>query len=169
MRDSQRKRVYTAEHVLMNYAKPLPTVKDVERFIKKQMERKAILKRYPHANKETAVADGRGCKRALAHGTRKISIPIWARNDWVVIHEMAHIINARENWWPKAAHGWEYCSIYLDLVRFIMGVEAHDALKASFKKHKVKYKKPKSRKPLTPEQKAALAERLKAARLAKAA
>jgi hypothetical protein len=45
-----------------------------------------------------------------------------------------------------------------------MGREAHDALKVSFKAKKVRFTKPRERKPLTPEQREALAARLAEAR-----
>lgn len=168
VRDNQRSRVYKAERCLWGDAKPLREVKDIEAFMKKQLSRKAILKRYPDATRTIQVADGRGTRKALAYGDYKISIPLWARNEAVVIHEIAHIIAHRTyGQYRIAGHGWEFCSVFLDLVRFIMKREAHDALKKSFKEHRVKFTKPKKRKPLTPEQKAVLVERMKNAREAR--
>lgn len=163
-RDSQRKRLYVAERVLGKFAKPLQDVQDIERFLKKQLQRKAILRRYPDATRTVRVSDGRGRRNACAYGDWKIAIPLWARNTHIVIHEMAHIVTHRQYGSKVAGHGWEYANVFLDLVRFIMGNEAHDALKQSFKDHKVKFTKPRTRKPLSTEEKMALAARLAEAR-----
>ncbi len=168
VRDSQRSKVYKAEKVLLPLAAPLREVKDVECFIKKQMARKAITRRYPSATRATEVKDGRGRRHACAFGGYAISLPIWARNEAIVIHEMAHIVTNRHyGERGLASHGWQFCAVFLDLVRFIMGNEAHDALKVSFKANKVRFTKPRTRKPLSPERRAALAERLAAARAAR--
>jgi len=62
-----------------------------------------------------------------------------------------------------AWHGWQFCDIYLRLVLYVMGREAHDALKASFKVARIKYRQPRTRE-WTPEQRQAAALRLWAAR-----
>ena len=165
-RDIQRKKVYDAERALLPIAKPLMEVSDVERYIKKNMARKAILRRYPKASRSVNVRDGRGTRRALAYGTHSISLPLWARNESIVLHEMAHIIAAR-HFQGHAGHGWEFCAVMLDLVRFCMGTEAHATLLASYKANKVRYRAPRKRAPMTPEQRAALAQRLATARAAK--
>lgn len=169
LRDTQRSKVYKAERVLRQFAKPLPKVADVERFVKKQMARKAITNRYPRATRVTKVKDGRGRRAACAWAGHTISIPLWARNDAIVLHEMAHIIVNREFWnVDYASHGWRFASVFLDLVRFVMGRDAHDALKASFKEHGVKFNKPRAKRVYTPEQIEILRTRLAAAKEARA-
>jgi putative metallohydrolase (TIGR04338 family) len=179
MRDSQRKRVYTAERAAFpdcsETSDPtLPTVEDIERYVKKVWGSKRVQAAFPrstlHYSRVPEVADGRGCRRAIAYGTYQITIPKWARREWVVLHELAHIIVERERLHPKneiADHGWHFCEVYLKLVLYMMGREAHDALKASFKKHKVKFTQPRERKPISDEQRAVLAARLAAARALK--
>jgi putative metallohydrolase (TIGR04338 family) len=167
-RDSQRQRVYNAERILLPLSVPLREVRDIERYITKNMARKAILRRYPDASRSVNVRDGRGTRRPMAYGTRSISIPLWARNESIVLHEMAHII-AERHFQGHASHGWQFCAVMLDLVRFCMGNEAHATLLASYNAHKVRYRAPRKRAPLTPEQRAALAQRLATARAAKAA
>ena len=165
IRDTQRSRVYAAERKVQHLGKKLPDVTDVERYIAHNMKRKAILRRYPGAADKTAVKDGRGTRNALAYGDYAIGIPLWARQEIVVLHEMAHIIAARTHGqYNIAAHGWQFCAIFLDLVRFCADREIHDALKASFDEHKVRYKAPRKCKPLSPEQRAVLVERLSVAR-----
>lgn len=168
LRDTQRKKVYNAEAVLLRFAKPLREITDIEKYLRKQLARKAITSRYPDAAEAMRVKDGRGTRKALAYGTYAISIPLWARNEAIVLHEAAHVITSRHIDRRKAsAHGWQFCETLLVLVRFIMGREAHDALKQSFKDHKVRFSKPRERAPLSEEQKAALRERLAKARAAK--
>jgi putative metallohydrolase (TIGR04338 family) len=170
LRDTQRSRVYKAEKAIgtTHSGERLREVRDVERFIKKQFARKAITRRYPDATRAVKIHDGGGRRAAAAYGTWKISLPLWARCELVIIHEMAHIIAHRHYGECNiAGHGWQFCAVFLDLVRFIMGREAHDALKASFKKHKVRFAQSRTRAPLSPERKAELAARLAAARAAK--
>lgn len=149
MRDSQRKRVYTAEVEAFENDKKtdeptLREVKQVENFVKKVFASKRVQKEWPLVLKAPAVKDGRGCRNALAYGTSSISVPIWARRKWVVLHEIAHIIT---NHYHKghAGHGWEYCKIYLRLVEIILGKEAHSKLEKSFLKHGVKFIPPASK------------------------
>lgn len=185
-RDTQRSKLYRAERVaLSGIASPLPTVGDIERYLEGQSARATLRSRYGKAvdvsDWKLRVTDGRRCRRALAYGTYKIAIPRWARNDWVVLHEWAHIVHARitamENGecLPRMfshgsriselaggpGHGWQYAAVYLDLVRFCMNAEAADALKAAFKEHRVRFR-PKRTVTTTPEQ----LERLAAMRVA---
>jgi putative metallohydrolase (TIGR04338 family) len=162
----QRKRVYTAEAVLRTFAKPLREVRDVEKYVTRVLARQSINRKYPDLNPDVRVKDGRGRRNACAHGSRSISIPLWARNDWIVLHELAHTIVHRHFKRSEAAsHGWQFASVFLDLVMSMMGKEAHDALRASFKAHKVRYTEPRKR-VVTPEQRDVLRARLAAMRAA---
>ena len=72
----------------------------------------------------------------------------WARQKWIVIHELAHVVDHNENGLPRhiwhQGHGWQFCRIYLTLVNLAFGYEAEKALRASFKAHGVKYMQPKT-------------------------
>ena len=69
---------------------------------------------------------------------------------------------------PKPAwHGWEFCQTYLKVVGNVMGPEARDALKASFKEEKVRFTPPRKKRELTEEQKQILRARMAVARAAK--
>lgn len=148
MRDSQRKRVYDAEAEAFSHDKKTddPTfreLKAVEKYVKRVFSRKRVQKEWPRANWLPKVKDGRGCRSALAHGSSAISIPIWARREWVILHELAHIITSREYAGvDKAGHGWEFCKTYLRLVEIVMGKEAFLSLEKCFLKHGVKFMKP---------------------------
>jgi predicted SprT family Zn-dependent metalloprotease len=99
-----------------------------------------------------------------------ITLPLWARNEPVMIHELCHLIVQHDYRCkgPKPAwHGWEFCQTYLKVVGNVMGPEARDALKASFKEEKVRFTPPRKKRELTEEQKQILRARMAVARAAK--
>lgn len=174
MRDNQRKKVYIAEREVFGknastakIGMPLPTVGDVERYLSVVLSRKVVSRHYD--TQPVSVADGRGTRRAMAYGGWKINIPLWARTEWVVLHELAHILNNRDRRLgeQRAAHGWEFAEIYLFLVKTMLGKDVEDLLKASFRKHRVKFSKPRPKRQLTAEQIAVLRERMTLARAAR--
>ncbi len=167
-RDAQKSKLYTAEdEALKPLETSIRTVQEVEAYLSSVCSKIPLVRRYGMAISldisPITVADGRGTRIASAHGGQKINLPLWARKDWVILHELTHIIHSRiqkpgmavvaksgsrtmelgksEIDKPAAAsHGWQYAAIYLDLIRFCMGKEAHDALILAFKKHRVRYK-----------------------------
>lgn len=170
-RDSQRSRVYAAENAAFRghpeANEPLPAVEDIERFIRHVWSLKRVQGTFPKAVVQwrlgqPAVRDGR--RRRHACGAMGfISMPRWSRVKWVVLHELAHTISRRTDCYI-AGHGWEYAATYLTLVRLVLGVEAHNLLKAQFKANRVRYRAPRKRAPMSPERRAILVEQLKAAR-----
>jgi putative metallohydrolase (TIGR04338 family) len=168
-RDTQRSRVYKCDWAMEPLSKPLPAVRDVERFVKKVFNSKRVQAAFPKAcrwSRLPTVGDGRGRRRAFGW-EGGIKIPVWARTDFVVIHELAHTITMREGN-REAFHGWQFCSVYLKLVLYLLGREAHDALKAAFKANRVRFTEPRKHKPLDPERRAALISRLATYRTRKA-
>jgi putative metallohydrolase (TIGR04338 family) len=170
-RDTQKRRVYKCDPAVVALAKPLPTVRDVERFVKRVWSMQRVRDAYPRAVQGSrlppTVGDGRGRRNAGGHWGG-ILIPLWARNEAIVLHELAHTICIRQHGFTAAGHGWQFASIYLKLVLYGMGREAHDALKAAFKLHRVKFTAPRKSKPLDPERKAACINNLLIARLKRA-
>lgn len=167
-RDSQRKRVYRSDTALRLFAKPLPSVGDIEAFVAKVFASKRVRASWPRSTWITPdVYDGRGRRRAGGCAFF-ITMPRWSRNEGIVLHELAHTICQREHGTMIAGHGWQFCAIYLKLVLYLLGREAHDALKAAFKANRVRFTAPRPRRALTPEQRAVLANRLEAVRAAKA-
>ncbi len=170
-RDTQRARVYKSDAALVAIAKPLPMVRDVERFTKRMFGMKRVQEAFPSSARYSMprVGDGRGRSHACG-GEWEIKIPLWARNEAVVIHELAHTIALREfgRRGDAAFHGWQFCSVYLKLTLYGMGREAHDVLKAAFKKNRVRFTAPRAKRQLTDEQRQALADRLALGRLAAA-
>lgn len=165
-RDSQRSKLYKAEGVLGKYSKRLETVPQIERYVKKVSEKATIQRRYKRfLTRNIIVRDGRG--RLSAGGDYSgIWMPVWSRTEYLVLHELSHTLTQRKYGQKVAGHGWQYAAIYLDLVRFALGVEAFESLKESFKKHKVRFSEKKTRQ-ITDEQRKVLIERMAKAREAK--
>lgn len=61
-----------------------------------------------------------GQRRALAHSDHRITLPRWARNRWVVLHELAHRLTPYDE-----AHGPRFVGVLIGLVcRHIEGLDA---------------------------------------------
>lgn len=171
IRDTQRLKLHRASHeASQGHSSPLATTSDIQKYLERQSARKVLQRRYGNAVDVTGwalrVSDGRSRRSAGVFGTDEISIPRWARNDWLVLQLWAHIIHKRtcvdgvisstscdflemgsrsRELRGGAHHGWQYAAIFLDLVHFCIGEEAAVALKAAFKKHKVRYRPKKTR------------------------
>lgn len=166
-RDNQRNKLYKAEKVLSKISKPLATVPDMEKFIKALSKKATIKKRYGNElNRDVYVGSGKA-RRAAGGDAKGVYMPLWSRTEYIVLHELAHCISMRKFGRNMIApHGWEFCLVYMDLVRFVMGREAADLLKASFRQHKVRYKA-KAKRTLSDDQRAALVARMARARAAR--
>lgn len=148
IRDSQKKRVYKAERAvfLANPTRRFNTLEQCVDFAVKVLKKRAIRNRYDDVigDKTVTVAFRRG---RFSYGWYSgIELSKYGRCEWIILHELAHVIQQRwerKNREHTAHHCWLFCKIYLDLVRYVLGKEAADALKASFRKNKVKYKTPK--------------------------
>ena len=143
------------------------SIGDCNRYIHAVLKRAVFVSRYgARACKPVDVIPGKGCCAEFGHTIR---LAKWGYSEWMCLHELAHIIQYRINetalqrrnnqtegsrWrelaWLRdpfakdsmrpAGHGWQWASIYLDLVRFMIGKGTHDALRDSFKKHKVRFR-----------------------------
>jgi hypothetical protein len=69
-------------------------------------------------------------------GKGKVHIARGAFNRWIVLHEVAHVLQPADTMW----HGREFCAIYLKLVERWIGKAEADALRAAMVKHKVKHR-----------------------------
>ena len=95
-------------------------------------------------------------QRACVAGTTLSigKLPNWAKkNTHNTLMYVAWIITNRRYGMRVQRHGWECCSIYLELVRIMEGQPAHDALKGAFKRERVKFRKPRAKKHYTDEDK----------------
>ncbi len=165
VRDTQRSKLYRAEAVLHKWKKPLPSVDDVVTYVIKVFGSKRVAAAFPTValSSPPRVKDGRG-NRSAKGGTYHISIPRWARNDVIVLHELAHTITRRAYPINCAGHGWQFCATYLKLLLYFIGREAHDALKAEMKATRVRFRPPRKSVPLSPERREQMIAVLAAAR-----
>jgi hypothetical protein len=180
IRDQQRSKVYRAEDILGRTKIGDGSVSAVQEYVDAVMTSAVVRRNYPDAPKRVPVRDGRGRRRAAAleRGT-VITLPAgWARTKEVVLHELAHVINAHDklrekrerveaftayaksiglHYWhrslttkrhaaekvpARAAHGWQFAAILLDLVQWELGIEFRRQLAESFKKNGVRYRAP---------------------------
>lgn len=162
-RDTQRARLYLCDPALVIRAKPLLKIVDVERFATKVFASKRVQAAFPKSaawRHSFKIGDGRGRSRNSCGWYGGIVIRPCHRNEAIVLHELAHTICQREYGLLVAGHGWQFCSVYLKLALYIMGREAHDALKREMKVHRVRFIAPRKRRPMDPERRAALIARL---------
>lgn len=160
VRDTQRQRLYDAERrafgnwPLVRHGKTLKDHKAVEAYVAKVVSRATIQRRYGSWLNRSPI----GVKAGRAGSTWSRGGRFWIkmapnhRIEWIVLHELAHLIQHRV--YPNglggmsvAGHGPEFCSIYLDLVRYCLGKAAHAALKAEFVAGKVKHRLTKAHEP----------------------
>ncbi len=170
-RDSQRQKVYSAESFLHGGSawERFETVAEMQAFVDDVLGSAWFRRRWPQvARRGIEVRDGRGRGRACAQviwGTLVIKMPVWSRSRAIVLHEISHhCADEVHGITDVAAHGWQFAATLLELVAHEMGAMWGDELKKSYKARKVRYKAPRSRKPLTEEQRAVLVERLARAR-----
>ena len=189
-RDTQRSRVYAAERSAWRWldtpSSELLTIEQCQALVDKVLASKwlasqddmkmqvSLVRRlggvvvFAGTGNNATVEDRWGTSYGWYHrkmDTPSISLNRQGRQKSIVLHELAHILQPS----GSAGHGWQFCSIYLRLVRHFIGNEAHDRLKAEFKACKVRSTKPRAKRTLTPEQREAATARLAAARAARTA
>lgn len=157
MRDSQRKKVYTAEEILKPISAKFNSIEETRSYVDRVTMSHFYQHQWPAASWSIRVRDGRGTRIARG-GRRGINLPLWARTEYVCLHEIAHCVV------PDAKHNWQWAQVFLQLVEHFMGKQPAEILKQSFITHKVRFRAPQKRTPLSDERRAALAAQLKLAR-----
>lgn len=180
MQDSQREHVYAAENTCSwwrrNYIadrKNDDEFPKVVAYVRRIVQSKWWQTRHP-ARQQVAVIKGR--RGAYARGgLGGVSLPPFSWDKGVILHELAHVITYQRtspsDWsgYVDPGHGRWFCATYLALVRRFLGKDAHDELRDAFRRMKVKYSKPRTRRALTPARRDQLRQQLTRAREAKAA
>jgi len=69
---------------------------------------------------------------------RTITLPKWARNELIIIHEMAHYLTDKTQE-DSVGHGSHFCGHYLSLVDELFGTDYSMSLVYQFEEHRVKY------------------------------
>lgn len=168
--DSQRSRVYRAESSVLWSEKASAQLTEAETrdWVKRAVKYARTMGFSISRDVEVEFQNRRsGRAHAIRGGlTSYLYFSTPARKPWVVMHEVAHLVLPRRH--PDfdgddRSHGWVWADIYLRLVGKLLSAADRDALKASFRTHDVRFR-PKRQRVLTPEQKAAAADRLAKAR-----
>jgi putative metallohydrolase (TIGR04338 family) len=138
-RDFQRKKVYVSEKVLTPVSRKFKTVKEMQDYIDSCILHPDL----KDLDLVIEVRDGRGrrsaCWKGLgAKGKGIISMPVFCRNDAVLLHELAHCVNGIDKeTCDYSVHGKEFCAVFLKLVQLFMGELDYNTLVNSFKEHGV--------------------------------
>lgn len=127
-RDSQRSKVYAAENATFTYGQTIPN-DGLQKRVNEILDRRPIRARWGARSVSAILGRGGGWA-----GGGRISLGVSSRNDWMICHELAHILTPRQ----YAAHGPEYVGVYLFLVETVLGVEQARALREQFRAKRVK-------------------------------
>jgi len=129
MRDSQKARLYAAERDAFDWGQTIPNG-ELQVWLEKNVLSRAWFRRR-YGNQYIEVSLMRGGGRG---GYGEIRLGREARNEWVMLHELAHNLAG-----VNAGHGPEFAGVYLRLVHHVMGREVAACLRDSYKKHRVRY------------------------------
>jgi putative metallohydrolase (TIGR04338 family) len=125
----QAGKLYSAESISgLKQHRGTLTLKECQAFTNKVLARKYVKDKYGSIPKIT-ILDGRGRRSACATGFgsfRVIKLPLWARNEFVILHEVAHHLTQLNG------HRPEFASCLLDLVRHFLGKDSADALQGAY-------------------------------------
>lgn len=124
-RDNQRTLVYSWEEEIGTYRLP-PEWKTIEEVCQwAQPIWLAERARYGQARKvcPDIVSSSWGQKRALAHASHKISLPLWARQRPMVLHELAHLLTPKDE-----AHGPRFVAVLIGLLCRHAGYRADELM-----------------------------------------
>lgn len=146
-RDTQRKKVYDAEVAALGEPKGGLTLVEAGSYATRIMRspwwdsthRTLHAGRFRILPKVLRITDGRGRRRGSARTSSPnalIKLPRFSRVDWYILHELAHVLTARQD---EAWHGRTFARAYILLVQRWMGDEAAGRLRAAFAEHGVKY------------------------------
>ena len=147
-RDSQRSKLYEAEHDLIppaddNSLEFHDVILKLAEVVNDTWFRKKFGRLF--SDEELEVENARPSQNmAYALGTLKLSFPPHFCNVPIILHELTHIIVDRLSFVVHfrkkyAVHGRMFAFIYLELVKKYMGSENHAILKSGYKEFNVKY------------------------------
>jgi putative metallohydrolase (TIGR04338 family) len=149
LRDFQKTKVYNAEDVVWGAMKhTVPFFYDVNsivKYINKILKYKRVRKVYGRYIDNGPDINIEFCKRSTWSEAESHRIKIAAKGGTeihalLIVHELAHVFQYRMH--PNArvaAHGEEFCRIYLDLLRLVFGEEMCEHMIASFDAYCVDY------------------------------
>ena len=171
-RDSQRSKVHASVKIVaQKIGQPLPQMTDINAFVKRVLSRATLVRRYDAALLNIGIKDGRGYSAAIGN-RHMITVPTCHRSAIYVLRSLAYTIQSRmavgfRNKGSRSDelrgrdapwHGWQHCSILMDLVRYGLGESEAEVLRQTFVDKKVRWSKPTER-TLTDEQKVVMQKR----------
>jgi hypothetical protein len=164
-RNSQYGKFWAAQSTIDSHGRDFTAARALP-YIKKAQARVFLLRRYPSFARSFRV-DWLPRNHRERGDYWSIGIPEGKYDECTIIYCLARVIWSRESSSSRdgrewAYTGWQWASIYLDLVHALMGKPAADLLKAAYQVHGVRWK-PKKKVTVTP----AMLERLAAARAKK--
>jgi putative metallohydrolase (TIGR04338 family) len=148
VRDNQKSRHYAAERFLYDAGKTViktgsknfPEIKfnltkqssihECQLYLNVICEQYWFRQRF--GTRQIYIESGRGGGKA--YGGRRITLGTWARNEAIILHELAHCLAPY-----KTKHGPEFAGIFLFLVKNAFGNELAKQLRESYKTHKVRH------------------------------
>lgn len=141
-RDSQKSRHYAAERFLYDAGKTVTklgttfnltkqsSIHDCQSYLDIICEEHWFRQRF--GTRQIYIESGR--KGGKAFGSRRITLGTWARNEAIILHELAHCLAPH-----GIKHGAEFAGIFLFLVKNAFGADYAKQLRESHKTHRVKY------------------------------
>jgi len=129
-RDTQRHKVYAAEHGLFGWGQTIPNG-DLQQTVNDILDKRPIRSRWGSRSVEVRLGRGGGWSWDNAS---LISLGVDVRNEWSICHELAHQLNRSS----YAAHGPEFAGLMLFLVGTVMGDKHRKDLLAAYRANKVK-------------------------------
>lgn len=142
-RDFQRAAFYAAEK-LIDRGQSFPILKDLQKYVDDIVCSPWWSKEFPYIP-VIAVKDGRRRRRGAGgrynyyNPSRSaigyIKMPKWTRYESYILHEIAHVVQHPAD----SAHGEEFCSLYLHIVKEVMGPHVADQLVLAYRLRNIKW------------------------------
>lgn len=171
-RDNQKQRLYDAEgQACMKHggrSKYVQTIAnaEVQTWVDKVLDNRAVRNRWPNHSVQAVLKKGGSAYgyrdgAYLGSGKRhRITLPLFARNEWVILHEIAHCLTPSQ----YAPHGPEFAGVMMHLVKSVLGKDAATLLRAAYRDKRVRSNTKAVPKPKAVPTKAAVAAKAAAAK-----
>lgn len=128
-RDSKRQRLYDSERCIQSAGGEM-SIAECQSYVDALTKSAWFVRRWGRRTIE--IEWGRGGGHAYAGNF--IRLGVWARQEVVVLHELAHCLTPGH----YAAHGAEFAGVMLTLVRHKLGNDTARKLRESYRAHRVK-------------------------------
>lgn len=137
MRDSQRRKFWTAKIALDPYTHSFESLEDTEKFIKKVTHSAWFKRRY--STPTVVVTDGRRRRRfgvSRQHNIWTFKLPVHTRTNSTALILISYTVLPLNSAW----HGREFTKAYLELTQKYIGEDAAEALKKAYVENRVRYR-----------------------------